>query len=404
MKRTQPLFVFLSILVLLTSFISPVAADAPTPELPPIPGAPAQTGQSLAPNGSQAAPLLNLPTLKAVIVVGEIDGPSGAWTLQEVANANLAKTVLEANGVQVTTFYPPIVSWDAVKTAAQGVQFFLYRGHGVSWGGTPMVVGGMYLGPNMFVSSDDIRTGLHLAPNAIVMLYACYSAGSSNSDAITLAEAQRRVAMYSDPFLDAGAGGYFSDWFGNAFQLYLGYLFQGMTQLQAYQAFYDYNAGLVNTSTHPDHPEFPMVLGWDDWSGIKYNNAFTGFPNATLQDLFSTQMVVNPSSASIISANTAPALPYAIGVSSSGSLPFSWTANLSIANGGNWVSLSNSTGVSGTSATVVFNPAGLKPGTYNASLRVVSTQAGVLQNDQTVPVTLVIPTQPRMIYLPAVRR
>lgn len=408
MRKSQPLFVLCISLFLLISLIVPVHAEGPVlPEHPPVPqGTPNLTG-STSPDSNQSAPLLNLPALKAVIVVGEIDGPTGSWTLQEVANANLAKAELEANGVQVTTFYPPIASWDAVRTAAQGAHFFMYRGHGVSWGGNPLVVGGMYLGPNIFVSNDQIRSGLHLAPNAIVMIYGCYAAGSSSSDttSITLDEAKRRTSMYADPFLDNGAGGYFSDWFGDAFQMYVRYLFQGKTQLQAYQAYFDYNAATVATLTNPDHPEFPLWLGWDVWSNVtQYDNAFTGYANATLQDLFSTAMVVTPGSASVVSANISPALPFGFGVYSSSTLNFNWTASLTLEKGTNWAVLSTSSGVSGSAATVVLDPNGLTPGTYTATLRVVSTQAGVLQNDQSIPVTLLVPDQVSQIFIPMVKR
>lgn len=401
--------IVLSITVLLlASTLSPVRAQAPViNEHPPVPLGEAPESSLSVTDSSETTPLLSLPALKAVIVVGEIDGPTGTWTLKEVANANLAKTELQANGVQVTTFYPPIASWDAVRTAAAGAHFFMYRGHGVSWGGTPPVVGGFYLGPNMFISSDAIRTGLQLAPNAIVMLYGCYTAGTSSGDltSITLTEAKRRVAMYSDPFFDIGAGGYFADWFGDAFQMYVRYLFQGMTQLQAYQAYFDYNPSLVNITTHPDHPSLALWLGWDVWDNkTQYNNAFAGHANATLVDLFNTQMVVTPNSASLITTAAAPALPTAFGVYSSTIFNFNWSASLSLPNGGSWASLATPSGVSGTAATVILNPAGLAPGTYTASLRVQATQPGVLLNDQTIPVTLVVADQISKVFIPLVKR
>jgi hypothetical protein len=407
-KFTRILIALGLTVMLLGSMLSPVMAQAPViNDHPPVPQGGALESNLSVPDSNQTAPLLSLPVLKAVLVVGEIDGPTGSWTLGEVANSNLVKTELEANGVQVTTFYPPIASWDAVRTAAEGAHFFMYRGHGVSWGGTPLVVGGMYLGPNIFVSSDQIRSGLHLAPNAIVMLYGCFTAGTSSSDttSITLAEAKRRTAMYSDPFFDNGAGGYFADWFGDAFQMYVRYLFQGMTQLQAYQAYFDYNASQVNITTHPDHPELPLWLGWDVWDNkTQYNNAFAGVANATLVELFNTKMVVTPDSASVITSVAAPALPANFGVYSTTTLNFNWTATLTVPNGGTWASLSTPSGASGSAATVVLNPAGLTPGTYSASLRVQSSQPGVLLNDQTVPVTLVVAEQVTKVFIPMVKR
>jgi len=388
--------------------VFPVRADAPViNEHPPVPQGEVTETPLAVPDSSQTSPLLNVPALKAVIVVGEIDGPSGMWTLGEVANAELARAELQANGVQVTTFYPPIASWDAVRTAAAGAHFFFYRGHGVSWGGTPVVVGGMFLGPGMFISSDEIRTNLHLAPNAIVMLYGCYTAGTSSSDttSITLTEAKRRVAMYSDPFFDIGAGGYFADWFGDAFQMYVRYLFQGKTLLQTYQAYFDYNASQVNASPHPDHPDYPLWLGWDVWDNkTQYDNAFAGYANATLVDLFNTQMVVTPNSAAYIAPLAAPALPYDFGVYSSTAFNFNWVATLSLPNGGTWATLTTPSGVSGSAARVVLNPAGLPAGTYTASLRVQSSQPGVLLNDQTIPVMLVVAETVSKVYIPLIKR
>ena len=119
---------------------------------------------------------------------------------------DLAAAELQANGVTVHKFYTPNNNWDAIKTAADGAHFLFYRGHGVYWSPMPTpAVGGFSL-KNGFVSSNDIRNDLNLAPNAIIMLYSCFSAGSSSIDGgpISSAEARRRVAQYSDPFLDIG--------------------------------------------------------------------------------------------------------------------------------------------------------------------------------------------------------
>ena len=37
------------------------------------------------------------------------------------------------------------------------------------------------------------------------------------------------VAQYSDPFFDIGGAGYYANWFGNAFERFLTYLFEGQT-------------------------------------------------------------------------------------------------------------------------------------------------------------------------------
>jgi len=126
---------------------------------------------------------------------------------------DLAAAELAANGVTVHRFYTPNNDWGQIKAAAEGAHFLFYRGHGVYWDSMPSpTVGGFHL-KELFVSSDDIRNDLHLAPNAIVMLYGCFTAGSSSEDSgsISSAEAQRRVAQYSDPFFDIGAAGYYAN-------------------------------------------------------------------------------------------------------------------------------------------------------------------------------------------------
>ena len=235
----------------------------------------------------------SLPPLKAVLLVGPIDGDYGSWTEEEKVNMDLAAEELSANGVEVHKFYAPDSDWEQIKAAADGAHFLMYRGHGIYWSGFPSpTVGGFCLTDN-FVSSNTIRQDLHLAPNALVMLYGCFAAGhsSASEDAydIGITEASRRVAQYSDPFFDIGAAGYYSDWFGDAFAVYTRFLFEGQTLGEAYESYFDFNASTVHRTTHPDHPEMAMWLDKDYWSGYwQYNNAFVGLPDRTLVDLFGT--------------------------------------------------------------------------------------------------------------------
>jgi hypothetical protein len=235
----------------------------------------------------------SLPALKAVLLVGPIDGDTGANTKQAKEDMELAAKALEANGVTVQRFYTPNNDWEQIKAAAQGAHFLFYRGHGVYWDNVPHV-GGFSL-KNKFVSNDDIRADLKLAPNAIIMLYGCFTAGTSSSDskAISSAEAQRRVAEYSHPFLDVGAAGYYADWFGDAFQELVNYLFAGKTLGQAYESYWDYTASNVERYNHPDHPDLALWLDKDTWNnGLpnpQYNYAFVGQKDKTLADLFGGQ-------------------------------------------------------------------------------------------------------------------
>ncbi len=233
----------------------------------------------------------DLPPLKAVLIVGPIDGDTGPWTLDEIDNMEATAVELEANGVEVHRFYTPNNDWGQISQAADGAHFLFYRGHGVYWSDFPSPdVGGFAL-KNDFISSDDIRQDLHLAPNAIVMLYGCFTAGHSSDPSdhrdIGIDEAKRRVDQYSDPFFDVGAAGYYANWFGSAFQMFVRYLFQGETLGEAYESYFDFNPATVHRTMHPDHAQMAMWLDKDYWDGYwQYNNAFAGLPDETLGSLF----------------------------------------------------------------------------------------------------------------------
>lgn len=259
----------------------------PVPQIPP----------SAVSRSASAVTASSLPPLKAVLIVGPIDGATGSATQLEKTNMELAAAELEANGVAVQRFYAPNTNWSAIESAAEGAHFLLYRGHGVYWPGIAdfpsPYVGGFYLSDDTFISPDQIRQDIRLAPNAIVMLYGCFTAGHSGGAEdhrdIGVEEAARRVAQYSDPFLHIGAAGYYANWFGNAFQMFLRSLFGGSTLGDAYEAYFDFNASTVHRTTHSEHPEAAMWLDKDFWSGYwQYNNAFAGSPNETIASLFAS--------------------------------------------------------------------------------------------------------------------
>lgn len=232
---------------------------------------------------------INIPGLKAILLGAPIDGDRGQWTLSEIENLKKAAAELRRNGVTVYEFYTPSNEWDRIKQVSRGAHFLLYRGHGVYDGSTPpRWVGGFSL-KNKFVSSEDIKAELDLAPGAIVMLYGCFTAGNAGFDIgkINQTEADRRVAMYSKPFMDEGYSGYFANWYGDAFQHFIAHLFSGKTLGETYRAYRDFNSSTVKYDRHPDYPQQVMWIDHDDWdSGRAYNYAFVGNPDKTLIDLF----------------------------------------------------------------------------------------------------------------------
>jgi hypothetical protein len=347
-----------------------------------------------------------LTQLKAVLLVGPIDGDNGDWTMREKQSMELAAIELEANGVEVHRFYTPNNDWEQIKVAAEDAHFLFYRGHGVYWSSMPHPEVGGFALSSRFVSSDDIRQDLRLAPNAIVMLYGCFTAGSSSIDvdSISSQEAQRRVAQYSEPFLDVGVAGYYADWFGDAFQMFVRYLFRGMTLGEAYEAYFDYNDFTVERYLHPDHPQTAMWLDKDDWEGVKYNNAFVGLPDRTLMDLFpAAEMRLSPTAVTFLAEPSFAARTFSFQVGSAAPGTFDWTAEVSPVDA-SWLAVRPLSGDSGQTGTVIITPTGKAPGIYQAYVRVTAEGYQIGGAEQGISVTLHVLDDVYETYLPAAFR
>ena len=177
--------------------------------------------------------------LKAVLMVGPVVSDNDATTLGYVEDLKFAGEVLEANNVEVISFFTPDNDWERIKAACEGANFLLYKGHGVYDGSEPPVwVGGFCL-KGSFPSSSDIATDLKLAPNAIILISGCFTAGNAGYDIgkINLAEAKRRIDMYSKPFVDIKAGCYYANWYSSAFHDFLEKLFNDRTLGDAYRSY-----------------------------------------------------------------------------------------------------------------------------------------------------------------------
>jgi hypothetical protein len=330
---------------------------------------------------------LNLTSLKAVLLVGPIDGNDGSWTLQEIANMERAAAVLEAHGVIVYRFYPGTGTFADIEQAAKGAHFLLYRGHGVYDGNLPHPnVGGFALSSGYY-SPDRIRQSLHLASNAVVMLYGCFTAGSSSATGdeydIGIMEASRRVAQYSDPFFDRGAAGYYANWFGNAFEQFLINLFAGQTLGQAYENYFDFSSNTVYRTAHPEHPEMSMWVDKDNWEYWQYNNAFVGRFDWTLQDLFkpvtlggipsSLAFTVDVSDTISIQPTTHTVTPINI----DSQVPITWSLHTS----GNWFSVSPIQGDTTKSFAItptIFDTS--RPGRYTGVITATAISPPETQN------------------------
>lgn len=355
-----------------------------------------------------------LPQLKAVLIVGPIDGDDGTWTRGEIENMEAAAEELETNGVDVHRFYTPNNDWDAIKQSAQGAHFLLYRGHGVWW---PYIsdfphphVGGFALKDKIF-SSDDIRQDLDLADNAIVMLYGCFTAGHSSHEKdhrdIGIDEAKRRVAQYSDPFFDVGASAYYANWFGSAFQMFLRYLFQGQTLGNAYESYFDFNADTVHRTTHPDHSDMAMWLDKDKWDGYwQYNNAFAGLPDETLETLFAPpaldNIVEDVSFVHSIPEDRLLSSEWQVSLdNASNDQPLGWT----VGTAGDWFTVSPTSGTTPGSFTITPNTfSTTTPAVYTGAVTVtVTNPPDVEGSPQRLDLKLRVTETPfSYVYLPLV--
>lgn len=394
------------LILVLGLLIAPLGpASAGQPEMTISPHPPQPPFAAIQEEGTPAQPgVLSLSGLKAVLIVGPIDGDYGPWTQEEKRNMDLAAAELAVNGVEVHKFYAPDNDWAQIKAAAKGAHFLMYRGHGVYMAGTnPLQVGGFSLSGRVLKSSDDIRNDLKLTKNAIVMLYGCFTAGSSSLDTnyIGLTEARRRIMQYSDPFFDNGAAGYYANWSGQAFQMFVRYLFQGQTLGQAYQSFNTCcNKSLVDYGVNTEHPPNVLWTGKNNWRGYyEYNNAFSGMADKTLVELFKG-MIVDPQAKVHLAEPTYPPHTYQVMVESNTGTSFNWTASIEPAV--NWMTAYPLAGTSGQSITVVITPTGILTGAYETGIRIVSNDPMISGNEQTSSVKLVVTDRIHGVYLPIV--
>ncbi len=402
--KLHPALLVLAVLFALTGavYAGPPESFPATPALPPRPPTTTTVAGLTDP---LAAPQLAvaLPPLKAVLIVGPIDGDNGPWTNDERANMELAASELEANGVAVARFYTPNNNWEQIKAAANGAQFLFYRGHGVYLSAMPTPkVGGFSLKDGI-ITPQQIRSDLHLAPQAIVMLYGCFTAGSASNDvgSITSQEAQRRVAEYAAPFFEAGAGGYFADWFGDAFQMYVRALFAGKTLGQAYEAYADFGAATVERYSYPSRTNLALWLDKDVWSGVtQYNNAFIGLADKTLAQLFTAPgLSLTQNNLSVLTTPVSGALHRAVTVSGADGTAQSWTATVTPANLA-WLQVASLLNGTSQQLALSLDPTGLAPGTYSATVTVHLNGAATTSADQTLTVDMRLVQTMFSTYLP----
>ncbi|MGJ4789298.1 ankyrin repeat domain-containing protein [Leptospira koniambonensis] len=235
------------------------------------------------------SPTVSGSGLKAVAIVGEVDGNEGPKTREYVNNIKGLVKVLKDRGVSVFEFYPPNNPWSGIKEASQNANIVLYAGHGV---GTNLdqppydqrSVGGFYLGKE-FVSNEQISSGLKPAPGAIVLfLGACFTAGNMAYDmgVIRDEETKKRISMYSSPFLETGFKGYYATWAPWTAQTILALLFTNKNYGDVY--FSQTNPQEVTKISHPTSSKSSLYYHTKPpASKPVYDYAFAGDPSNVLR-------------------------------------------------------------------------------------------------------------------------
>jgi len=174
-----------------------------------------------------AAPeAVRLGSPQAVVVVGPVDPPANERTRAYIAEAEDVAQILEEAGYQVARLYHPEATWERLREASRGSSLFVYYGHGNGYGWQgytgPGATNGLCLsdpenpdivrtGPGVPGGSEDDLASLGFTPGfTVVLVHACYAAGSSQFDdeAVGYHVASRRVKEYAEAFLQAGASRY----------------------------------------------------------------------------------------------------------------------------------------------------------------------------------------------------
>jgi len=245
---------------------------------------PGPAGTEEAPAGGQEQQQPVAPT-KVLYIVGQIDGLDGPETQQELSAARSEAQQLRRMGLDVALFEPGTHHWSDVLAQAPGAKALVYRGHGVYVGDLhhPETVGGFNLAPGEFVAKQQIANDLRvMSPGWVAILSgACFSAGHSGPEwdtDIGLEEAKRRVAIFSEDFLAAGAACYFA---GQPVPRTIDMLLNdGLTCGDAYLSFPILVPARNRLAGQFEHPSYPGRALWLATSLGNYTDAFVGDPDA----------------------------------------------------------------------------------------------------------------------------
>jgi len=348
--------------------------------------------QSIAPTAASSA-------LNAVAIVGDVN----ANTERYKNDMDTAVQALQNHGVTVHKFYhgESAFTWADIVAAAEGAELILYMGHGVYSGSMPYpdIVGGFWLRDGHFISPNQIRTDLDgwlAEDSAIIFSHACFTAGSSSVDPrdLPLSEAQRRVQMYAEPFVDLGMRTYFANnYFGSAAN-FVNQLLADLEERQTNGAIFKSIPPYSESDFHDmSYPQDSYDL-WLSGDTREWDDAFVGVPEHIF--LKDSQPTLGPLPTSLAftystaAQSPTPAQHILTPENVSTDDPLTWQATTDV----NWLRVTPITGTAPQTLSVLPQNLGeLADGSYSGTVTLTITAPPDTQNgQQTIPVTLDVET------------
>jgi len=239
--------------------------------------------------------LVTIKDLKAVIIVGDVDGDRGSTTRSYIKNMKEVADHLKRLGATVSEFYTPNNDWEKIKSEARSAQLILYSGHGVGSTLSPPYiqskVGGFAL-KDTIISPERIQSELNPQPGAVVIFVgACFTAGNMSYDMgkIKYGEAKKRVIQYARPFVESGYSAYFATWSHETAKQILTQLLSNSTYGDTYQISYDTTT--LKKVGYPDS-KYQLWINSEPYRGSTvYNYAFVGSPNYKFSTVFKESLI-----------------------------------------------------------------------------------------------------------------
>lgn len=244
--------------------------------------------------------LRNLPAqtvkisgLKAVMLAGEVDGVNGQSTKNYTNNLKQLAKALKERNVKVVEIYSPTTE-EKIKNELKDANFVFYAGHGIGGADPPSYKatgsdGGMLILADVWTGGSDVKEWEVKKGAIVFFMGACFTAGNAGDDIgkINAEEAKRRIAQYSEPYLNSRFGGYYAAWSPYELEEVIANLFAGKTLGESYGG-KDSDYGKVNKISHPKSSGNSLWFYEEKGNRKAFSFSFAGNPNQTLTTLFSS--------------------------------------------------------------------------------------------------------------------